>query len=60
MLVCKDGVLCKEEAKYTGPFCISKLHTNGIIRIQKGALSEHLNIRRVKPYLSPDPADTDV
>ncbi len=53
-----DGILCKEVAKYTGPFCVTTVHTNGTIRIQKGALSETLNIRRVKPYFQSD-TETD-
>ena len=54
-----DGTLCKAVAKYTGPFCITTVHTNGTIMIQKEALSEHLNIRRVKPFFPPD-TETDV
>ena len=50
MIVQEDGILCKAAAKYTGPFRITTVHTNGTIRIQKGALSERLNIRRVKPF----------
>ena len=46
----KDGILGKAETKWTGPFCITFVHTNGTIRIQCGALSERLNIRRVKPF----------
>ena len=49
-----DGTLRKAADKYTGPFCITTVHTNGTIRIQKGALSKRLNIRRVKPYFPPD------
>jgi hypothetical protein len=29
---------------------ITSVHTNGTIRIQSGAKSERLNIRRVTPY----------
>ena len=50
VLVCKDGILRKAESKYTGPYTITTVHSNGTIRIQNGALSEQLNIRRVKPY----------
>ena len=58
LLVCEDGILCKARAKYTGPFRITTVHTNGTIRIQKGALSKQLNIQRVKPYFPPD-TETD-
>ena len=54
VLVRKDGILRKSETKWTGPYHITTVHTNGTIRIQRGALSERLNIRRVKPYFSPD------
>ena len=52
VLVRKDGILCKAETKWTGPYHITTVHTNGTIRIQRGALSERLNIRRVKPYFA--------
>ena len=59
VLVRKDGILRKAETKWTGPYHIMTVHTNGTIRIQRGALSEHLNIRRVKPYFSPDDFEDD-
>ena len=31
----KDGTLRKEETKWTGPYKITTIHTNGTIRIQK-------------------------
>ena len=52
VLVRKDGILRKAETKWTGPYHITTVHTNGTIRIQQGALSERLNIRRVKPYFA--------
>ncbi len=58
MLVHEDGILCKAAAKYTGSFRITSLHTNGTIRIHKGALRERLNIRRVKPFF-PAYTETD-
>ena len=51
VLLRKDGILRKAESKYTGPYSISSVHTNGTIQIQRGALSERVNIRRVRPYL---------
>ncbi len=36
IVVQQDGILCNAKAKYTGPFCITMVHTNGTIRIQKG------------------------
>ncbi len=37
-----------------GPFTITKVYTNGTVRIQKGIVSECVNIRRISPYLSSD------
>ena len=50
VLVRKDGILRKAETKWTGPYTITAVHTNGTIRIQRGALSERLNVRGCKPY----------
>ena len=52
VLVKKGGILRKAETVWTGPYRITTVHTNGTIKIQRGALSERLNIRRVKPYYS--------
>ena len=49
-LVQKDGILRKAQIKWTGSYNVTAVHTNGTIRIQRGALSERLNIRRVKSY----------
>ena len=32
-LVRKDGILCKAESQYSGPYTITTVHTNGTIRI---------------------------
>ena len=45
-----DGILRKSEDKNTGPFVITQVHTNGTVRIQRGSVSERLNIRRIDPY----------
>ena len=50
VLLKKDGILRKAESRYTGPYTILQVHTNGTIRIQRGSISERLNIRRVTPY----------
>ena len=50
VLLRKDGILRKAETKYDGPYTITTVYTNGTIRIQRGTMSERLNIRRVKPY----------
>jgi hypothetical protein len=46
----KDGVLRKAEDKNTGPYVVTQVHTNGTVRIQRGSVSERLNIRRIDPF----------
>ena len=46
----KDGILRKAEDKNTGPWTVTQVHCNGTVRIQRGTVSERLNIRRIDPY----------
>jgi len=50
VLLRKDGNLRKAETKNDGPFVITQVHTNITVRIQRGSVSERLNIRRLSPY----------
>ena len=50
VVIRKDGILRKAEIKYEGPYTITQVHCNGTLRIQRGSVSERLNIRRVIPY----------
>ena len=50
VLVLKDGILRKTEDKNVGPYDITQVHTNGTVRIQRGTVSEQINIRRITPY----------
>jgi hypothetical protein len=50
VLIRKDGILRKAESKWTEPWTITTVHTNGTIRIQCGTKSERINIRRVTPF----------
>jgi hypothetical protein len=53
VLLLKEGILRKGESKYeSDPWTITKVHTNGTIRIQCGTKSERLNIRRVTPFFN--------
>lgn len=36
----------------TGPFKITKVHTNGTVTIQRGVITERINIRRLLPYVT--------
>ena len=42
--------LRKLEAPITGPHTVTAIYTNGTLRIQKGKVSERVNIRRLFPY----------
>ena len=46
----KDGTLRKAEDKNIGPWTVTQVHCNGTVRIQRGTVSERLNIRRIDPY----------
>jgi hypothetical protein len=50
VLVRKDGILRKAESRYLGPYVITQVHTNGTVRIQRGTISERINIRRLTPF----------
>ena len=39
VLILKDGMLCKAEDRYTGPWTITQVHCNGTVRIQCGTMS---------------------
>ena len=50
VLIKRDGIIRKLEDKYIGPYTITQVYTNGTVRIQRGTISERLNIRRLAPY----------
>jgi hypothetical protein len=45
----KKGIFRKLSRKKTGPYTITRVHTNGTVTIRKGNSSERLNIRRIEP-----------
>ena len=47
-----DGVQRKLNRPKTGPFPITKVYTNGTVRIQRGAVNERINIRRLEPHFA--------
>ena len=51
VLIRKDGILRKAEDKFEGPYTITQVHCNGTLRLQRGSVSERLNVRRLMPYL---------
>jgi hypothetical protein len=51
VLVIKEGILRKAESAYDKePWTITKVNTNGTIRIQCDPKTEQLSIRRVEPF----------
>jgi hypothetical protein len=51
ILIKKPGKhLSKLEAPRTGPHMVAAIYTNGTVHIQKGKVSERVNIRRLFPY----------
>ena len=50
VMIRKDGHIGKAEDNHLGPFTITQVHKNVTIRIQRGTMSERINIRRVTPF----------
>ena len=50
VLLLQKDLQGKLEPKATGPFRITRVHTNGTVSVNRGAYVERLNIRRIKPY----------
>jgi hypothetical protein len=44
------GILPKLSTPRTGPYPVTKVYNNGKIQIQKGIVSERVNIRRISPF----------
>ena len=45
--IIKDGIYRKLEKPHLGPFPITQIYTNGTARVQRGAVNERVNIRRL-------------
>ena len=50
VLLRKEGILRKLASPREGPFEITRVYDNGTVQIQKGVVSERVNIRRITPY----------
>jgi hypothetical protein len=44
------GILRKLSTPCTGPYPVTNIYKNGKIQIQKGIVSERVNIRRICPF----------
>ena len=45
-----DGIYRKLDYQKKGPYTITQVHANGTVRIDRGNVSERINIRRLEPY----------
>ena len=50
VLLEKPGIIQKMSQPRQGPYEITKVHTNGTVRIRRGHVTERVNIRRLTPY----------
>ena len=50
VLLTKPGKNPKMSVPRTGPYIVTKVSTNGTVRIQKGILNQCVNIRCIVPY----------
>ena len=48
--ITKDGIYKKLDSPKQGPYPITDVYTNGTVRIQRGAVNERINIRRLEPH----------
>ena len=48
--ITRPGKVKKMSPPRVGPYDIIKVHTNGTVRIRRGAVSSTVNIRRLTPY----------
>ena len=48
--ITNDGINRKLDRPKRGPFSITAVYTNGTVRIQRGAVNERINIRRLEPH----------
>jgi transposase InsO family protein len=50
VLLTRPGILPKLSTPREGPYKILRVFTNGTVRIQRGIVSQRVNIRRITPY----------
>ena len=50
VLVAKPGIIHKMSTPCEGPYEVTKVYTNGTIRICRGTVNEQINIRQLTPY----------
>ena len=50
VLIYRDGIFRKLDGPFLGPYKIIEVYTNETVRIQRGIVTERINIRRLTPY----------
>ena len=53
----RKGSENKYETPFTGPYIILMVNDNGTVKLQKGAVTDSINIRRLTPYNRPSNID---
>ena len=53
----KHGTLRKLSAPRRGPYTVTRVYTNGTLRIKRGAISERANIRHIWPFNKQDTSE---
>lgn len=56
VMLTKPGIIPKMEAPRTGPHIVKKVYSNGTVTIERGAITERVNIRRLTPFFD-DPVN---
>ena len=51
LVLLKRGTENKYESPFEGPYSILRVHDNRTVRLQKGAVSDTVNIRRITPFV---------
>ena len=46
----KRGTENKYESPYEGPYSILKIHDNGTVKLQRGVVTDTINIQRITPF----------
>ena len=53
--ISQDGIYRKLEGPRLGPYKVTKIYTNGTIRVQSCAINKRINIRRLSSHFSSFP-----
>ena len=51
VLITSNDIHRKLKCPTKGPYPIVQVYSNGTVRVQNGAMTKHINIRRCSPYI---------